>query len=97
MADIRIGTSEKGGTFWTEGEAIASLLKRDHMSQSDLRAVDRGQNGACVLRASSVPISSCSVDSYCGDFTNHRIMARVATLSDFDCRSPGGTSSGFAS
>lgn len=30
MADIRIGTSEKGGTFWTEGEAIASLLKRDH-------------------------------------------------------------------
>ena len=26
---IRIGTSEKGGTFWTEGEAIAALLKRE--------------------------------------------------------------------
>lgn len=30
MADVRIGTSERGGTFWSQGEAIARLLGRDH-------------------------------------------------------------------
>ncbi|MEC7488516.1 MAG: TAXI family TRAP transporter solute-binding subunit [Pseudomonadota bacterium] len=30
MPVVRIGTSEKDGTFWTEGEAIAGLLLRDH-------------------------------------------------------------------
>ncbi len=29
MAAVRIGTSEKGGTFWSQGEAIASVLRRD--------------------------------------------------------------------
>ena len=29
MAQIRIGTSEEGGTFWTQGQAVASLLRRD--------------------------------------------------------------------
>lgn len=28
MSAIRIGTSEKGGTFWTQGEAVATLLRR---------------------------------------------------------------------
>ena len=41
MARIRIGTSEKGGTFWTEGEAIASLLERDFGIESDI--LDAGQ------------------------------------------------------
>lgn len=27
---IRIGTSEEGGTFWTQGKAIAALVTRDH-------------------------------------------------------------------
>ncbi len=36
MARIRIGTSEEGGTFWTEGEAIASLLKREYGVLSDI-------------------------------------------------------------
>ncbi|MCC2096222.1 MAG: TAXI family TRAP transporter solute-binding subunit [Hyphomicrobiales bacterium] len=30
MAAIRIGTSEQGGTFWTQGQAVATLLRRDH-------------------------------------------------------------------
>ena len=30
MNAVRIGTSEKGGTFWSQGEAIACLLRRDH-------------------------------------------------------------------
>ena len=41
MTRIRIGTSETGGTFWTEGEAIASLLKRDCGIESDI--LDAGQ------------------------------------------------------
>ncbi|MGB0631185.1 MAG: TAXI family TRAP transporter solute-binding subunit [Alphaproteobacteria bacterium] len=41
MSQIRIGTSEKGGTFWTEGEAIASLLEQDHGISSDI--LDAGQ------------------------------------------------------
>ena len=36
MADIRIGTSEEGGTFWTQGEAVAALLRRDHGIESDI-------------------------------------------------------------
>ena len=36
MKRIRIGTSEKGGTFWTEGEAIATLLERDCGIASDI-------------------------------------------------------------
>ena len=36
MTRIRIGTSEKGGTFWTEGEAIATLLERDCGIASDI-------------------------------------------------------------
>ena len=36
MARIRIGTSEEGGTFWTEGEAIASLLRRKYGVLSDI-------------------------------------------------------------
>ena len=36
MADIRIGTSERDGTFWTEGEAIATLLERDHGITSEI-------------------------------------------------------------
>ncbi|PPR11398.1 MAG: hypothetical protein CFH41_00980 [Alphaproteobacteria bacterium MarineAlpha11_Bin1] len=30
MPKIRIGTSERGGTFWTEGKSIATLFKRDY-------------------------------------------------------------------
>lgn len=41
MTRIRIGTSEEGGTFWTEGEAIASLLERDCGIESDI--LDAGQ------------------------------------------------------
>lgn len=29
MAPIRIGTSEKGGTFWSQGEAVATMLRRE--------------------------------------------------------------------
>ena len=36
MADIRIGTSEKDGTFWTQGKAIAALLERDHGVTSEI-------------------------------------------------------------
>ncbi len=30
MNAVRIGTSEKGGTFWSQGEAVACLLRRSH-------------------------------------------------------------------
>ena len=30
MADIRIGTSEKGGTFWSQGKTMALLLERNY-------------------------------------------------------------------
>lgn len=40
MAEIRIGTSEKGGTFWSQGEAIASLLRR---AGSQVRVLDAEQ------------------------------------------------------
>ena len=33
---IRVGTSEKDGTFWSEGEAIATLLKRDHAIDAEV-------------------------------------------------------------
>ena len=36
MTQMRIGTSERGGTFWTEGEAIASVLNRDHGIEAEL-------------------------------------------------------------
>ena len=29
MASVRIGTSERGGTFWSQGEAVAAVLERD--------------------------------------------------------------------
>ena len=38
--NIRVGTSEKDGTFWSEGEAIATLLKRDHAI--DAKVLDAG-------------------------------------------------------
>lgn len=38
--NIRVGTSEKDGTFWSEGEAIATLLKRDHAI--DVEILDAG-------------------------------------------------------
>jgi len=41
MTRIRIGTSEQGGTFWTEGQAIATLLERDRGIASDI--LDAGQ------------------------------------------------------
>ena len=41
MTRIRLGTSERGGTFWTEGEAIASLLQRQYGVYSDI--LDAGQ------------------------------------------------------
>jgi len=41
MTRIRIGTSEQGGTFWTEGQAIAALLERDRGIASDI--LDAGQ------------------------------------------------------
>jgi uncharacterized protein len=28
LTQVRIGTSEQGGTFWTQGQAVAALLKR---------------------------------------------------------------------
>ena len=34
--NIRVGTSEKDGTFWSEGEAIATLLKRDHAIDAEV-------------------------------------------------------------
>lgn len=34
--NIRVGTSEKDGTFWSEGEAIATLLKRDHAIDAEI-------------------------------------------------------------
>ena len=40
MSDICIGTSEFGGTFWTQGEAIASLLRRGGLN---VRVLDAGQ------------------------------------------------------
>ena len=30
MAPVRIGTSEKGGTFWSQGEAVGAVLERMH-------------------------------------------------------------------
>ena len=36
MSIIRIGTSERGGTFWTEGEAIASLVQRETGIESEI-------------------------------------------------------------
>jgi TRAP transporter TAXI family solute receptor len=36
MSIIRIGTSERGGTFWTEGEAIASLVQRETGIDSEI-------------------------------------------------------------
>ena len=36
MAAIRLGTSERGGTFWSQGEAIARLLRRDHGLDCDV-------------------------------------------------------------
>jgi TRAP transporter TAXI family solute receptor len=36
MSIIRIGTSERGGTFWTEGEAIASLVQRETGIESQI-------------------------------------------------------------
>lgn len=41
MASIRLGTSERGGTFWSQGEAIACLLKRDH--GLDCRVLDAAE------------------------------------------------------
>lgn len=47
MADIRIGTSERGGTFWTQGEAIASLLRRDHELDSEILDAEQASIENC--------------------------------------------------
>ena len=36
MAVARTGTSERGGTFWTEGETISLLLEREHQIKSEI-------------------------------------------------------------
>ncbi len=41
MTQVRIGTSEQGGTFWTQGQALASLLERDR--GTDVRVLDAEQ------------------------------------------------------
>ncbi len=33
---VRTGTSERGGTFWTEGETISLLLEREHQIRSEI-------------------------------------------------------------
>lgn len=47
MADIRIGTSERGGTFWTQGEAIASLLRHDHGIDSEILDAEQASIENC--------------------------------------------------
>lgn len=47
MAKIRIGTSERGGTFWTQGEAIASLLKRDHGVEAEILDAEQASIENC--------------------------------------------------
>ena len=41
MAVLRTGTSERGGTFWTEGETISILLERDHQIKSEILEAGR--------------------------------------------------------
>ena len=45
------GTSEKGGTFWTEGEAIATLLERDCGIASDILDAEQA---SIEMRAGSI-------------------------------------------
>lgn len=41
VSQIKIGTSEEGGTFWSQGSSIASLLKRDAGIEAEV--LDAGQ------------------------------------------------------
>jgi TRAP transporter TAXI family solute receptor len=40
VTTIRLGTSERDGTFWSEGEAIASLLQKDMGMRADILAAE---------------------------------------------------------
>ena len=57
MNPIRIGTSEKGGTFWTEGEAIAALVRRECGIESEiLDAVQASIENALRLDADLIDL-----------------------------------------